>query len=148
MVSDDHDHGSMSDQERERLLREQLRQLKVVDLAYDMMVSLVSVGYQKMGLTDQTRDMRDLADAHMAIELLRATVEVAEKECGAERFKDLRSTLAQMQLGYVQAVQAPEDRGVPDAGSENRGGGAAGAQGDGEERDEAGAAAESEAESA
>lgn len=116
-MSDEHDEVPMTDAERERLLREQLKQLRVADLAYEMMISLVTIGYQKLGLTDQTRDMRDLPDAHLAIELLKATVDVAERERGAEPFKDLRSTLAQMQLGYVQALRAGDESPAP-AGDE------------------------------
>ena len=70
-----------------------------------MMISLVSFGYQKMGLTDETRELRDLGDARLAIELLRANLEVVEREQGEGRTRDVRSTLAQMQLGYAQAVQ-------------------------------------------
>lgn len=106
-AADSPDQGTMSDEERERLLRDQLKQLRVVDVAYEMMVSLVTIGYQKLGLTEHTRELRDLGDAHMAIELLRATLDVAERERGAEPFRDVRSTLAQMQLGYVQALEAP-----------------------------------------
>ena len=69
-----------------------------------MMISLVSFGYQKMGLTDETSELRDLGDARLAIELLRANLEVVEREQGADRTRDVRSTLAQMQLGYAQAV--------------------------------------------
>jgi len=69
------------------------------------MISLVSFGYQKMGLTDETRELRDLGDARLAIELLRANLEVVEREQGEGRTRDVRSTLAQMQLGYAQAVQ-------------------------------------------
>jgi hypothetical protein len=100
-----------TDAEHERRLREQLQQVRVVDLAYEMMVGLVTLGYQRLGLTEQTRDLRDLGEAHMAIELLRATLEVVEREHGAEPFRDVRSTLAQMQLGYVQALPAPADEG-------------------------------------
>lgn len=106
---------SQSDEERERALRDQLKRLRVADLAYEMMVSLVTVGYQKLGLTEQTRELRDLGDAHLAIELLRATITVAEREEGAEEFKDLRSTLAQMQLGYVQAMQSSGERSAAPA---------------------------------
>jgi hypothetical protein len=97
--------GAPTDEERARALREQLRNLHAFDLAYDMMISLVSFGYQKMGLTDETSDLRDLGDARLTIELLRATLEVVEREQGSERTRDVRSTLAQMQLGYAQAVQ-------------------------------------------
>jgi hypothetical protein len=56
--------------------------------------------------------LRDLGDAHLAIELLRATLSVVEREGDAEEYKDLRSTLAQMQLGYVQAVRSDGERGA------------------------------------
>ena len=97
--------GAPTDVERARAIREQLRSLHAFDLAYEMMISLVSFGYQKMGLTDETRELRDLGDARLAIELLRANLEVVEREQGEDRTRDVRSTLAQMQLGYAQAVQ-------------------------------------------
>ena len=97
--------GAPTEEERARAIREQLRSLHAFDLAYEMMISLVSFGYQKMGLTDETRELRDLGDARLAIELLRANLEVVEREQGEGRTSDVRSTLAQMQLGYAQAVQ-------------------------------------------
>jgi len=111
------DSVPQSDEEREQEYRDQLKRLRVVDLAYEMMVSLVTVGYQKLGLTDETRDLRDLDDAHLAIELLRAILAEAEKAEGAEGLKDLRSTVAQMQLGYVQAMESSrkESTASPDA---------------------------------
>jgi hypothetical protein len=96
--------GAQTDEERARAVREQLKSLRAFDLAYEMMISLVTFGYQKMGLTDETSELRDLDDARLAIELLRATLEVVEREQGPERARDVRSTLAQMQLGYAQAV--------------------------------------------
>jgi len=97
--------GAPTDEERAHAVREQLRSLHAFDLAYEMMIGLVSFGYQKMGLTDETRELRDLGDARLAIELLRANLEVVEREQGEGRTRDVRSTLAQMQLGYAQAVQ-------------------------------------------
>lgn len=97
--------GAPTEEERARAIREQLRSLHAFDLAYEMMISLVSFGYQKMGLTDETSELRDLGDARLAIELLRANLEVVEREQGEGRTRDVRSTLAQMQLGYAQAVQ-------------------------------------------
>lgn len=116
MNDETQDPATGSEEERERALREQFKRLRVADLAYEMMVGLVTVGYQKLGLTEQTRELRDLDDAHLAIELLRATLSVVERE--AEEFKDLRSTLAQMQLGYVQAVRSAGEKSTvaePDA---------------------------------
>jgi len=92
----------LSDQERAELYREQLKKLHVIDLVRDMMVTLVTVGYEKLGLTDQTRDLRDLGDARVAIESLRRLIEVVEGE-GDPEAGALRSTLAQMQLNFARA---------------------------------------------
>jgi hypothetical protein len=105
MSDEQHGAGAPTDEERARAIRQQLRGLHAFDLAYEMMISLVSFGYQKMGLTDETSELRDLGDARLAIELLRANLEVVEREQGEGRTRDVRSTLAQMQLGYAQAVQ-------------------------------------------
>jgi len=105
MSDDDRGGGAPTDEERARAIREQLKSVHAFDLAYEMMVSLVSFGYQKMGLTDETSELRDLSDARLAIELLRANLEVVEGEQGDGPTRDVRSTLAQMQLGYAQAVQ-------------------------------------------
>jgi len=105
MTDEQRGAGAPTDEERARAIREQLKGLHAFDLAYEMMISLVSFGYQKMGLTDETSELRDLGDARLAIELLRANLEVVEREQGEGRTRDVRSTLAQMQLGYAQAVQ-------------------------------------------
>lgn len=92
----------LTDQERAEQYREQLKRLHVIDLVRDMMVTLVTVGYEKLGLTDQTRDLRDLSDARVAIESLRRLIEVVEGE-GDPEAAALRSTLAQMQLNFARA---------------------------------------------
>ncbi len=96
----------LSDQERAERYREQLRELHVVDLVRDMMVTLVTVGYEKLGLTEQTRELRDLGDARVAIESLRRLIEVVEGE-GDPDAGSLRSTLAQMQLNFARASAEP-----------------------------------------
>lgn len=93
-----------ADEERVSAVVEELRRLRVEDLALDMAVSLVTVGYQKLGLTDQTRELRDLGGARLAIELLRACLDVIEREHGAAGLGDLRGTLAAMQLNYARVV--------------------------------------------
>jgi hypothetical protein len=110
----------LSDEERARALREQLKQVHAFDLAFEMAVSLVSFGYQKLGLTAETRDLRDLGDARLAIELLRAELDVLSREQGDARLGDLRATLAQLQLSYAQAVGAaePQTPAAGQAGSE------------------------------
>jgi len=93
-----------SDEERAALLREELKALRLVDVAQDMMLSLVTVGYQKLGLTDETRDLRDLDDARLAIELLRGMIEAVAAASGETSVAPYRSTLAAMQLNYARVA--------------------------------------------
>jgi len=104
----DHVHGAEAhtDEERARAVREQLKSVHAFDLAYEMAISLVSFGYQKMGLTDETRELRDLDDARLAIELLRAVTETLDRQQAGAPTADLHATLAQMQLSYARAVEA------------------------------------------
>lgn len=94
----------LTDEERAELYRQQLKDLHILDVARDMMLTVVTVGYQKLGLTDDTRELRDLEDAHLAIELLRAVVDAVEGVAEADEIETYRSTLAQMQLNYAKAA--------------------------------------------
>jgi hypothetical protein len=141
-MSDATDQGRViSDQERARAVLEQLKSVHAFDLAYEMMVGLVSFGYQKMGLADETRPVRDLSDARLSIELLRAMLDVVEREQGEEPTSGLRDTLAQMQLAFAHAVQLAnaEQAAAEEAAAEGEGGAPAPAEAD------AGAPAESDA---
>ena len=78
----------------------------------------MTFGYQKMGLTDETSELRDLGDARLAIELLRADLGVVERELGgalatcAHAGADAaRVRLAQMQLGGRAQARAAAGRG-------------------------------------
>jgi hypothetical protein len=107
--------GAQTDEERARAYREQVKQLHAVDIASSLMLDLVTIGYQKLGLTPETADLRDLGDARLFIDLLRATLGVVENELDAMQRRDLHSTLAQMQLSFARAVQlgGAESRPAP-----------------------------------
>jgi hypothetical protein len=97
--------GAQTDEERARAYREQVKQIRAVDIANSLMLDLVTIGYQKLGLTPETVDLRDLSDARLFIDLLRATLGVVENELDDMQRRDLHSTLAQMQLSFARAVQ-------------------------------------------
>ncbi len=96
--------GTLTDEERAELYKQQLKELRLLDIARDMMLTVVTVGYQKLGLTDETRELRDLGDAHLAIELLRAVIGAVEPVADTEEIETYRSTLAQMQLNYARVA--------------------------------------------
>jgi hypothetical protein len=104
--------AAATDEQRRRETLDQLKRLRVADLIEEMLVRLVTVGYQKLGLTEQTRELRDLRDARLAIETLRAWVDVLVREVGEEGLADLRSTVAALQLSYARvAAEQAEGQG-------------------------------------
>jgi hypothetical protein len=95
----------VSDEERAKAMLEQLKGVHAVDIGRDMVIATVNFSYPKLGLSDETRPVRDLDDVRVSIELVRAILEVLEREHAGEKTSDLHDTLAQMQLAYAHAVQ-------------------------------------------
>jgi hypothetical protein len=114
----DDDERPLTNDERAALLREQLKALRVADVAHDMMLSLVTLGYQKLGLTDETRELRNLEDARLAIELLRGVIDALGAVAGEQLVEPFRSTLAAMQMNFARAAAPPagEDESDRDEG--------------------------------
>ena len=120
-MSEPNDRGRMvSDEERARALLEQLKGVHAVDIGRDMVIAAVNFSYPKLGLSDETHPVRDLNDVRVSIELIRAILEVLEREHAGERTGDLHDTLAQMQLAYAHAVQLANAERAAAAGEPDR----------------------------
>ncbi len=103
--------------EQERLAREladELRKLKVEDVVLNTLVTISSIGYRRLGLTPETRDDRDLEQARLAIDTMRAVTPVLESFVPAELIRDFNQSVANLQLAYAQAAK---ESGEGDAGS-------------------------------
>jgi hypothetical protein len=127
----DDEQRQPTDEEIEAQLREEIKRLRVADVAGEVMVTLVSLGYQKLGLTRETLELRHLPDARLAIELLRGLIETLEREQAGD-VQAFRSTLAAMQLQYARVAALPEgelpggEREEASAAGEQEGAAAAG----------------------
>jgi hypothetical protein len=111
--------GQMSEEDLRAQLEEELRRIKVEDVLLQTVVSLVNLGGQRLGLTEGTRDLRDLGQVKMAIEGVRALLPVLEAE-DAEQMRPVRDALAQLQMAYAREAGAPpadEPPGQPDPGA-------------------------------
>jgi hypothetical protein len=103
-------------EEQERLaaeLAEELRKLRVEDVLVNTLLTVSSVGYRRLGLTEDTREDRDLEQARLAIETMRALTPVVEQVIPAELVADFTSSVANLQLAYAKA--ASEEPAEPDA---------------------------------
>jgi len=103
-----------------------LAETPVQDMLLHSAATFADLAGVRLGYGPQAREHRDLAQARMAIEALRALLVVVESELGAANGRPLREALGQLQLLYAREVEAdaraeagePEE---PDGGEEGSG---------------------------
>lgn len=83
-------------------LAEQIRRLKVSDLVLSTCSTLAQLGYAKL-----ESPSRDLEQAQLAIEALRALGPVLERGVGDDVARDFRQVVANLQLAYAHAATEP-----------------------------------------
>jgi hypothetical protein len=87
-----------SDEELLKQVEEELKKLKVSDLLVQMLYTVSSLGYRKLSAED-----RDLDQARLAIESLRAVLPVLEGSISEDVMRDFRQVTANLQLAYAEA---------------------------------------------
>ena len=113
--------------EQEQMLRqmeEEMRRVRVQDLLAQSVVSILNLSYRRIAMEDE----RDLEQAKLGIDAIRALVDMLEPDAQHE----VRNALSQIQMAYAQLAgsSAPAAGSPPgadagaDAGAE--GGGAGG----------------------
>jgi hypothetical protein len=80
-------------------LQSELAKLKVSDLLLQTLYTVSSLGYHRLSGED-----RDLDQAKLAIESLKALVPVLEGSIPDEALRDFQQVLANLQLAYASAV--------------------------------------------
>jgi hypothetical protein len=90
-----------SDEELLKQVEEQLRNLKVSDLLVQTLYTVSSLGYRKLSQED-----RDLDQAKLAIEALRALLPVLEGAVSEDVARDFRQVTANLQLAFADAARS------------------------------------------
>jgi hypothetical protein len=90
---------SESDQELIEQLQAELRRLKVSDLLVQTLYSVSSLGYHRL-----SGEGKDLDQARLAIEAMKALLPVLEGAVAADALRDFNQVLANMQLAYASAT--------------------------------------------
>jgi hypothetical protein len=86
-------------------LEEELKRVKISDVLVQTLYTLSSLGYHKL-----CTEHRDLPQARLAIESLRALLPVLKGDVPAEVLRDFEQVVANMQLAYASAVkEAPQE---------------------------------------
>jgi hypothetical protein len=109
-VADEHQHEA-EELTPEELL-EHIRRMKVSDLLLSTITTVAQLGYAKLDPAG-----RDLEQARLAIESLRALVPVLEGAVPDEVLRDFSQVTANLQLAYAKAAderpEADEPTGEP-----------------------------------
>ena len=84
-------------------LQAELAKLKVSDLLLQTLYTVSSLGYHRLG-----GEAKDLGQARLAIEALKALLPVLEGEVAEEAVNDFKQVLVNMQLAYADAAAEPE----------------------------------------
>jgi hypothetical protein len=99
---------SENEEEVARRLAEELRSLKVEDVLISVLIQVSSIGYRRLGLTDETKEGRDLSQAKLAIDTMKALTPVLEEVVPAELIREFEQSVANLQLAYAKAASEGE----------------------------------------
>lgn len=101
---------SQEEQELVEQLQAELGRLKVSDLLLQTVYTISSLGYHRLSGAS-----KDLEQARLAIEALKALVPVLEGAVPDDAVRDFNQVLANMQLAYASAAaeQGTEDEPLP-----------------------------------
>jgi hypothetical protein len=97
--------GEQPPQSEEEFLsrvEEELKKLKVSDVLLQTVYSVSSLGYRRLSKED-----RDLEQAKLSIDYLRAVVPILGDAITPELKRDLDQMVANMQLAYASAASEP-----------------------------------------
>ena len=84
-------------------LQEEIDKLTTKDIIIQMMMSLSSLAYKKMGLPVGTNDrFKDKAQAKLAVDCFEALLKAVENEISAQEKENLSSSLSNLQINFVK----------------------------------------------
>ena len=75
------------------------------------LVTVSSIGYRRLGITEDTREDRDLPQARLAIETMRVLTPVLEGFVPDELVRDFNQSVANLQLAYADVASDKGDSG-------------------------------------
>jgi hypothetical protein len=90
----------------------------VPDVLLQTMATLTDMAGIRLGLGPEGDEVRDLAQARLAIESMRALASVTEALIGPAQARMFREPLSQLQLAYAQIAQSEGAPAGPGAGRE------------------------------
>jgi hypothetical protein len=103
------EHDDELEQEQlARALAEELKNLRVEDVLVNTLVHVSTIGYRNLGLTEDSRDERDLEQTRLAIETMQALVPVLTGFLPQDLVGGFEEQIANLQLAYAKAAKGDD----------------------------------------
>jgi len=100
-VSDE--EAKKKEEEMIKQLQEEIDRLSTKDIVSQMMMSLSSLAYKKMGIPAGVNDKyKDRQQAKMAVDSFDALLKVIKDDLSGEESENLQSSLSNLQLNFVK----------------------------------------------
>lgn len=99
------EHDELEQDQLARELAEELRKLRVEDVLVNTLVHVSTIGYRRLGLTEDSVDERDLDQSRLAIETMQALVPVLEGFLPEDVVSGFQEQVANLQLAYAKAAK-------------------------------------------
>lgn len=112
MATEEPAGGAPDQEELQRRLAEQLRKVRVQDLLLESVVSILNLSARRIGKEDE----RDLEQARVGIEAVRAVLDLIDPEPRAQ----VREALSQVQMLYAREAQGGDEPAGREPGEEGR----------------------------
>jgi hypothetical protein len=113
----------MSEEEMRAAYEAELKRITIADLLIQTTVSLVNLAGRKLGISESTKDERDLDQARDGIDAVRALLPLIERR-GDINAEPLREALSQLQIAYAREAGAGGGERGGEGGGRAPGGGA------------------------
>ena len=110
MSDQGHTAGEPSAEDLIREMARRLAETPVRDILMQMIGTFGDLAGVRLGFGPEGATHRDLTQARLAIETLRALIGVVEAELGAAQARPFREPLAQLQMLYAQEAEADAKR--------------------------------------
>ena len=110
--------GPQTPEELVREMARRLAQTPVRDLLLQTLATFADLAGVRLGYGPAGSEHRDLPQARLAIETLRALIGVADAEIGAAQARPFREPLAQLQMLYAREAEADAKREADDGQSD------------------------------
>jgi hypothetical protein len=97
------EEAKKKEEEMLKQLQEEIDRLTTKDIISQMMMSLSSLAYKKMGIPSGVNDKyKDKQQAKMAVDGFDALLKVISEDLNAQELENLQSSLSNLQLNFVK----------------------------------------------